>query len=284
MYSPLLKTEAFQPRNLFPVLKDCNLKLSYKISVPFRFSVVPRNCFFAFHTYGLRGLLAYLVSVIRQKICLQIIIFSKNGTVLKNENLSVFFGRGILYDVRSNLNQDDWSEELLLFVKSSIGVTFNKFNCGTGTLECFFQHRSFGEALYRNGLFARPVNEFKHHIPKGFRGIFPLEPGRSLSQNIVLVNYSSDYSYSNTAFVSCSVYSTSGDLVFQEKDIFEIPPFEFIEQDLVSIIPRQIKLVSGMFVVLEAVGVTLSSIHSVRIDSGGLVAIEHSRPTHQYVV
>ena len=174
--------------------------------------------------------------------------------------------------------------DFTLLVSLSRGVDVSHTGFGSGTLSVNYKNSDRSICMYRNGLFARPVNDFTHHKPKGFRSIFPFFWDKTQESSFVLVNYSTDKNYRSKASVSVAMHARSNKKIIGKS--IEVKAQCFVEVEIGECFnPDDISGGSGGFIILEAPGVTLSSIHVIRSSSTGqLLAVEHSRPTHAYVI
>ena len=157
----------------------------------------------------------------------------------------------------------------------------------TGTLSAVYRGPSTF-TCYRNSIFARPVNEFSHHRPQGFRSLAPqMLETEEMSSSAFFCNFSSDLQYRYIANPTVRLHRSKDE--FLEAKFGEIPPFGGHERTLEQLFGSQVRSFLAPFggygtLVAEEKGVTLSSIHLIRNHRVGTVSIEHTRPTHMYVV
>ncbi len=156
----------------------------------------------------------------------------------------------------------------------------------TGTLTAtYFNDRTF--ACYRNSIFARPVNEFSHHRPVGFRSIAPqVVVTEEIESSAFFCNFSSDHRYDFTANPTARLYRGKED--FLEASFGAIAPQGGVERSITDIFGDAaidfLRPAGGYGTLIASQnGVTLTSIHLLRNRRTGSMSIEHSRPTHSYV-
>lgn len=141
---------------------------------------------------------------------------------------------------------------------------------------------------YRTGGFARVLNDPKRKKHLGFRGILPkaLANERFLS-SLFLINHSSDPSYDQTVSPHSTLLRPDGET--READFGPIAPFGGVERTLEDLFGDDV----GEFlrpgdgratVITTCPGVTLASIHVMRARDGGSMSIEHTRPSHTYLL
>lgn len=157
----------------------------------------------------------------------------------------------------------------------------------TGTLSAtYLNDHTF--TCYRNSIFARPVNELTHHRPQGFRSIAPhMFVSDELESSALFCNFSSDPRYSETANPKVKLYRNERE--FLEADFGPIPAFGAAEKSMSELfgkgVKEYLKASSGSgTLIAEQTGITLSSIHLIRNRKTGSMSIEHTRPTHMYVL
>jgi len=141
---------------------------------------------------------------------------------------------------------------------------------------------------YRNGAFARPMNEFAHHKPRGFRSIAPHMIANGTSEaSIYLFNFSSDPSFDRPASPKVRLYRRQNE--YLEGQFGSIPPFGAAERSLSDMFGPSV----GEFLaegdgmgtlIAEESALTLGSIHLIRNRMAGAMSIEHTRPTQLYVL
>lgn len=142
-------------------------------------------------------------------------------------------------------------------------------------------------ACYRNGAFARPVNEFSHHRPRGFRSIAPHMICNETSEaSAYFFNFSSDPHFDRTAAPRVRLYRSRDEWL--EGTFGEIPPWGARERTLTEMFGAGVRdflgPVDGMGTVIAVEdGLTLGSLHLIRNRVTGAMAIEHTRPVRLYV-
>ena len=143
-----------------------------------------------------------------------------------------------------------------------------------------------GFTCYRNAAFARPINEFSHHRPVGFRSIAPhMVLSGETEASAYFFNFSSDPSYDFTACPTLTLLRDDGAKL--TGTFGQIPPFGARERSLTEMFGEATRpfLAGSAYATLiaEQPGVTLGSIHLIRNRARGGMSIEHTRPTHMYV-
>ncbi len=157
----------------------------------------------------------------------------------------------------------------------------------TGTLTAtYINNKTF--TCYRNAIFARPVNDFAHHKPRGFRSIAPhMFVSGELDSYAFFCNFSSDAAYDRVANPKVRLYRDEKE--FLEGNFGNIPAFGAAERSMRQLFGDEVeeflKSSDGCgTLVAEEASLTLSSIHLIRNRRAGTMSIEHTRPTHMYVV
>lgn len=140
---------------------------------------------------------------------------------------------------------------------------------------------------YRTGAFARTLNDPTRKSHVGFRGINPkAEATRETIASVLLINHSSDPSWSRVAEPRCELLRADGSSL--AADFGAIPPFGARERSLLELFGPEVEAFlapcDGLGTLITTCeGLTLASLHLLRDRSGRLKAIEHSRPTHVYL-
>lgn len=141
---------------------------------------------------------------------------------------------------------------------------------------------------YRTGGFARALNDPKRKKHGGFRGINPkvLVNATHLS-SLGLINHSSDPLYNEMARPRTVLLRADGQTM--EADFGEIPPFGGLVrsmEDLFGPTVRDFLAPAGGLgtTITTCPGITLASLHLCAARDGSSLALEHSRPTHTYLI
>jgi hypothetical protein len=141
---------------------------------------------------------------------------------------------------------------------------------------------------YRTGGFARALNDPNRKRHTGFRGINPkVVVNDQFLSSLMLINHSSDPLYNETAIPRSVLLREDGET--REAEFGPIPPFGGIVksmEDLFGTDVRDFLASSGGrgTTITTCPGVTLASIHVMRARDGSSLSIEHSRPTHTYLL
>jgi hypothetical protein len=157
---------------------------------------------------------------------------------------------------------------------------------GIGTIGAVYRNKHTF-TCYRNGAFARPINEASHHRPSGFRSIAPhMTYTDGLESSAYFFNFSSDANYKRGAAPGVRLYRRREE--YLEGTFGLIPPFGAAERSLSEMFGTQAREfladTGGVgTLIAEAEGVTLGSVHLIRNRTAGTMGIEHTRPTHLYV-
>lgn len=141
---------------------------------------------------------------------------------------------------------------------------------------------------YRTGGFARLLNEKSRKKHHGFRGINPkILVTADYSSSVLLINHSSDPSYADVAKPRCVLLREDGQSL--EADFGEIPAFGGLERSMDDLFGASVAdfLAPSQgrgTTIITCPGITLASLHLLRRRDGTSMAIEHSRPTHTYLL
>jgi hypothetical protein len=148
-------------------------------------------------------------------------------------------------------------------------------------------HTENSFTCYRNAAFARPINEFSHHRPFGFRSVAPhMKWTLDIETSVYLFNFSSNPNHNRIAHPTIRLYRN--DREFIEGKFGDIPPFGAAERTMNEMFGAEnrefLAPTGGMgTLIAEQPNMTLGSIHIVRNRKNKAMGIEHTRPTHLYV-
>lgn len=286
----------YEPRNVFPYFANCENHLSYvlrdtylappKIAIKYALkSALKRD---RRHS---AGSLARIIkdSLFEVKIRFRGAFFNRQGKLLATFPVFAEIGYLEAFDVSVNelleragvANQDG-----LFLCIADRGIKLDA-GLSTGTLSAVYLSDRFF-TCYRNSIFARPVNEFTHHRPQGFRSIAPhMFVTRDIDSSAFFCNFSSDPGYSQTANPKVRIYRSENE--YLEADFGEIPPMGGEEKSMRQLFGQKVESFLAPTdgcgtLIAEQAGITLSSIHILRNLREGTLSIEHTRPTHMYVV
>jgi len=141
---------------------------------------------------------------------------------------------------------------------------------------------------YRTGGFARILNDPTRKRHAGFRGINPkaIANNRFIS-SLLLINHSSNPSYDESATPHSLLLRADG--AMREATFGVIPPFGGVERSLEELFGKDVSEFLAPFggrgtTITSCPGVTLASLHLMRARDGSSMSIEHSRPTHTYLL
>lgn len=141
---------------------------------------------------------------------------------------------------------------------------------------------------YRTGGFVRTLNDPRRKSHFGFRGINPkaVATGKQMS-SLLLINHSSSPAYDRTVAPTALLLRPDGQT--REAGFGEIPPFGGVERSLEDLFGADVVEFLAPFggqatTITTCPGVTLASLHLMRARDGSSMSIEHSRPTHTYLI
>ena len=105
--------------------------------------------------------------------------------------------------------------------------------------------------------------------------------------SVLLINHSSNPRYDETVRPTSLLLTAGGQT--RAADFGRIAPFGGVEKSLEDLFGRDVSAFLSPWggkgtVITTCPGVTLASIHLMRARDGRSMAIEHSRPTHAYLV
>lgn len=242
---------------------------------------------------GLRGVAVFLQSLIAGvfgyfDLRLEVVIFRSDFGVLYRHRTTLEKNRTLTLNIYELLDSSNRDDAYGAYVRATKGTSVNFAGFHTGTFTVSYLSNN-NIAMYRNGIFGRPVNDFNHHRPVGFRSFFPILSNELVYSNLVIINYSSADNYKHVAVVELTLVRTINGVSQKfELGCKQIAANKWIEIDIDLLTKENYgggsnSLVSN-YIVASASGVTCSSIHLLRskIDKS-IVAVEHSRPTHMYV-
>jgi len=287
-----------EPRNVFPVFKNCENKLSYIL----RGSDISN--FIQTSKYILKRVIKGKEKNESNKFFLRLlndsilgIKINFRGYFLNNEGeilceikniASVRYGEGFDISINKILKKNKiemQNGQFLLIADRGIKLSPQSYTTGT-IAAMYITESSF--TCYRNGIFARPVNDFNHHVPKGFRCIVPqIYVNEDVETSAVFMNFSSDPNYSKKASPKMTLLNHKNERL--EGTYKTLQPFGSYEQSLTETFGKDVKefLMPGKgygTLIAEQTDVTLSSIHLIRNHKQNTLGIEHTRPTHMYVI
>ena len=285
-----------EPRNVFPFFENCENRLSY----------VLRNTHTATPKQALRYVAGrllrrdyrnspeYLSRIVvdsfrGMRLSFRGAFLTRDGKLLATfpTFASVKYPEGIdisVNDLLEKHNVPKQDGQFLLIADRGIKLDTD-YTTGTITATYISPH---GFTCYRNGIFARPVNHFHHHRPVGFRSIAPhMCVTDSAEASAYFFNFSSDLNFSDAANPKTFLYRNDQECL--EADFGTIPPFGAAERSITEIFGDEAKSflqpTHGFgTLIAEQTGITLGSIHLIRNQETRSMSIEHTRPTHMYVL
>ncbi len=288
--------KVYEPRAVYPIFKDCDNRLSYVL----RDTYVPSFKAAIRHAAGrvlkrdhhtsAKFLFRIVLDSIRGiKINFRGAFLNRDGKLIAEfpRLFSIKYLNGFdlsINDILARNNIDLQDGQFLLIADRGVKLD-GGYSIGTVTAT---YKSKFGFTCYRNAAFARPINEFKHHRSYGFRSIAPhMVVKDGIESSAYFFNFSSDPDYEFTANPEVRMYRDDGE--FLTAKFGDIPPFGSREYSMTEIFGNEV----GDFLrsndgygtlVAEQKGVTMGSMHMIRNSKTNSLSIEHTRPTHMYVV
>ncbi|MBL4889039.1 MAG: hypothetical protein JKX97_03320, partial [Candidatus Lindowbacteria bacterium] len=141
---------------------------------------------------------------------------------------------------------------------------------------------------YRTGGFTRTLNDPRKKKHYGFRGINPkIVVDDSFMSSILLINHSSYTGYEKEITPEAKLIREDGET--REAKFGLIQPFGGLERNMEELFGTDVSDFLAPYkgrgtVITRATGATLAAIHLLRKTDGTSMAIEHSRPTHAYLL
>lgn len=286
--------EAHEPRNVFPVFAECENRINYAYT-PLKSSTKQVMGYLYSNIKNPERYLPRrkLVSIIYKNLARKTVKFrgafcDRDGNLITTFKPFVELSENQGFDICVNdlLKEQGLpvqDGQFLLVADASV-VLSRKYSTGVITA-AYLKENSV--TCYRNGSYARAVNHFSHHRPRGFRSIAPHTIyNDDVETTAYFFNFSSDPTYDYTANPDMTLQRDDGKEL--KAKFGDIPPNGAKERGLVEIFGEEVKdflKPSGNCgtLIAEAQGVTLGSIHLIRNRKTGTMAIEHTRPTHAYL-
>lgn len=237
------------------------------------FSLMIKNIFWALTNTKIKFRYAYL---------------SRDGQLVKEWSDSNSYGYGDVFSV--NLNKLLTADNIQLrdgeFLLIASRGRLDKFSSSPGNVTARYIQNSKISG-FRTGLFSRFLNSSsKGHF--GFTGLNPkVRIDDRYEASLMLINHSSNPEYNLTA--EPTVYLHRNETEFLEASFGPIPPLGIREKKLTDLFPDCQDFLSptgGLgYTVTKVKGITLASLHIMRSkQTGGLLAVEHSRPAHAAII
>ena len=290
--------EQHEPRNVFPFFKDFNNHINYVFRENVSQNTIAVSKYIA--KRFIRGRDLTESNKLFRRILLDSfrgIEINFRGAFLNNDGqliclfpniCKVKYGQGFDISINELLikkNIDLQNGQFLLIADRGLKLVPQSYTTGTISAVYMNQH---SYTCYRNGIFARSVNDFNHHRPKGFRSIAPhMFANNEVEASAYFFNFSSDLKYSETVNPKVKIYNSENK--FLEGEFGEIKAFGAMEKSLTDIFG--IKIIDFLAtgngngtLIAEEPGHTLGSIHLLKNKYTKSMSMEHTRPTHMYVV
>jgi hypothetical protein len=254
-------------------LKDYLKPIYHFLKSQKTFSLMIRNVFWVLTNAKIKFRYAYL---------------NRDGQLIKEWSDTTSYGYGDVFSI--NLNKILSAENVELadgeFLLIASRGRLDKHSSSPGNVTARYIQNSKISG-YRTGLFSRFLNSStKGHF--GFTGLNPkVRIDTRYEASLLLINHSSDPEYSLTAEPMVYLYRNESE--FLEAPFGAIPPLGIREKKLTDLFPNCQAFLSSTgglgYTVTKVKGITLASLHMMRSQqTGGLLAIEHSRPAHAAVI
>jgi len=294
-----------EPRFAFPVFKGVNSLVSFSIRPDFEpLNVKKLHIIFGYSVIRVgRGSISKTILELWKNICeytplifsknktlsFRLAIISRKGKFLGSKNIDGKYSAGGSVDVNvSNvlkeigLPNDDYTA-ILIMTRGRTDV----FRSSPGSYSMTY-YNDHVYTTFRTGGFARILNESGRKSHHGFRGINPkIVVTDKITSSILLINHSSDPLYDDSAKPESVLIRPDGEKRYAK--FGEIPPFGGVEKTMEELFGDDVSQFLSKFggkgtIVTTCEGVTLGSIHLRRARDGSSMSIEHSRPSHTYLL
>lgn len=295
---PRASWKSWEPRFGFPVFKGVACYVSFSIRPDFKpldYKKLARDARASLRS-GFKAAVRFagetaplLIFCRDARLRFRVLITTRDGVLLGEEQIPGSYPPGGSVDIdvsaviaRLGLLDDDY---LAIMVMSNGRHDALRSSPGSYSMT-YATARTF--TTYRTGGFTRILNDPKKKSHFGFRGINPvtLADDRAMS-SIFLINHSSDPSYDTT--VTPRVVLLRADGATREATFGPIPAFGGRERRINDLFGSDVGAFLAPFggrgtTITTCPGVTLASLHLLRSRDGSSFSIEHSRPTHAYLL
>ena len=295
-----------EPRFQFPIFKDVKTLVSFSIRPdfnPLKYSRIPHVLGYSMLRVGKGSLLKSIKAVSSDISEYGSLLFSKDSGKLKFR-LAITNRHGKLLGVHLfdksyppggsiDVNVTNIISDLKLPNDDYMGILImtrgrtDGFRSSPGSYSMTYYNDKV-YTTYRTGGFARVLNDPNKKDHFGFRGINPkVIVNDKVTSSILLINHSSDPLYDTTANPKSTLIRADGKT--RKADFGSIPPFGGIERSMEDLFGDDVAKFLEPFggkgtTVTECQGISLASIHLRRARDGSSMSIEHSRPTHTYLL
>jgi hypothetical protein len=295
-----------EPRFEFPIFKGINTRFSFSIRSNFK-SITRLGLAIVFYkslksgfdhglTQGIKNFfetldeyLSLMFSFDKNNLRFRLVILSRDGQLLAEMPIAGKHPPGASIDLdiakilsKINLPDDDY----MAIVIMSRGIP-NTIRSSPGSYSMTYFSTSV-YTTYRTGGFARTLNDSKKKKQYGFRGINPkIVVNDKISSSLFLINHSSNPLYDKSAMPNVVLLRKDGK--YLESNFGIIPPFGGVERSMEELFGNDVieflRPMGGKGTTITTCpGVSLASIHLRRLKNGNSMSIEHSRPTHTYLM
>ncbi|MDP2676875.1 MAG: hypothetical protein Q8O83_04285 [bacterium] len=287
-----------EPRFGFPTFKGIDNLVSFSVRpdfVPVDFVKMKREGFGAL-MHGPRALGGFLKVNVPlllfsrdQNLRFKLIVTSRNGEYCGTKKIAGVYPPGGSIDVNvtevikdMGLPDDDYMAILVMSNGRHDGV-----RSSPGSYSMTYSGKNF-YSTYRTGGFIRTLNDPRKKSHFGFRGINPtVIANKDTLSSLFLINHSSWPGYNDVANPRTVLLRADGKT--REARFGEIHPFGGVEKSMEELFGKDVHEFLAPFggkgtTITTCPGVTLASIHITRARDGSSFSIEHSRPTHTYLL
>lgn len=288
----------FEPRFGFPIFKDIRTYVSFTVRPDFQ-PLQLRRMHQGLITAAKRGpreLLRFareridLAIHCRQRsVAFRLLLLRRDGGFLASHTFAdvVPPGGSIDVDVDEVRKRYAIADDDMMGILVMSNGRHDAFRSSPGSYSMtYVGEKSY--TTYRTGGFARLLNENGRKKHYGFRGINPkILVTADYSSSVLLINHSSDPCYAEVAKPRCVLLREDGESL--EADFGDIPAFGGLERSMndlfgAAVIDFLAPSQGRGTTIITCPGVTLASLHLLRRRDGTSMAIEHSRPTHTYLL
>ena len=288
----------FEPRFGFPTFKGVRSLTSFSIRPDFRpldYAKIAAGAKTALRQ-GPRAVKGFATTHVplllhchSKRLRFRVIVTTRRGEYLGEHRVQGVYPPGGAVDVdvtevieRMGLPDDDY---MAIMVMSNGRHDAMRSSPGSYSMT-YYNERFY--TTYRTGGFVRTLNDPRRKKHVGFRGINPkaVATERHLS-SVLLINHSSNPVYDETVSPTSLLLRPDGQT--REASFGPIPPFGGVERSLENLFGADVVDFLAPFggratTITTCSGVTLASLHLMRARDGSSMSIEHSRPTHTYLL
>lgn len=289
----------YEPRFGFPVFKGIRTYVSFSIRsdyTPISFRKIPAAARASLKQgiYGMSDFVREYGTLLGtpwrfRKLKFRMLITDRQGKFLGLKRVPGVYppGGSIDVDVKQVLDELGLPDENYIGILVMSRGRSDSFRSSPGSYSMTYVGNGT-YTTYRTGGFGRTLNDPKRKQHFGFRGINPkaIANDHHLS-SILLINHSSDPMYDNTVRPHSVLIRHDGST--REAPFGDITPFGGLERSLEDLFGKDVVDFLAPYggkgtVISTCPAVTLASIHVMRARDGSSMSVEHSRPTHTYLM